>query len=211
VNHNFIKLSNQDQLEAAYLLTQAFWDNPAHTLIYPDPHTRFENLRLLMEKNLNAQFAVGNSFAKKSKDGRIIAMGFWHPPKSLKANLFQLIRFGFLSLPIRQGIQPFKRILNTSKQIEDNRNMALEGRESWYLNNMVVAANYRGKGIGGSLMREQLSAIVDPTNQPASLTTQKPENVRFYQSLGFEIRDETPIIDGNKECQNWIMIREPKI
>lgn len=206
---NSVALTHKDKEEACNLLVEAFFNNPAHTYIYPDEQTRIQKMTLLLDKNLNAQFRIGRSFANKDKTGRIVSMGFWHAPHAPKANILQIIRFGFLSVLFKHGSEAFRRVLLVSKQLEHKRLLALKGQESWYLNNMVVAENYRGQGIGKKLLQSQLSDVVDPSRQLASLTTQKFRNVQFYQSLGFVVADSTPVVDGENSFKNWIMIREP--
>lgn len=201
-------LTQMDIRAASLLLADAFHDNPAHTYIYPNDLRRREQLKWLMHTNLKAQFAVGQSFAKKDVDGRIAAMGFWHPPGALKASFFQLLRFGFFFMPFRDGMSAFKRMLHTVQEIEARRARSLRGRGSWYLNNMVVSSNYRGQGLGGMTLRHQLETLVKPSGHPASLTTQKPENVSFYKALGFDVADDAPITDGRQEFPNWVMILE---
>jgi len=91
-------------------------------------------------------------------------------------------------------------------ELERRRATALGGRESWYLNNMVVARAQRGKGAGTRLLRQQLADVVDPSGFPASLTTQKLENVSFYRRLGFEVKDEGWIGPSPAGFMNWIMV-----
>lgn len=198
-------LTSHDRRAAADLLTDAFFDNPAHTFIFPDPAGRQERLRWLMYANLGGQFAVGRSVAEKSGDA-ILAMAFWHAPGAPKTSLFQLARFGFLAMPFRYGWPAFERMTRSVAELEARRASALGGRESWYLNNMVVARAQRGKGIGTRMLRRQLADVVDPSGFPASLTTQKPENVSFYRRLGFEVGDEGWIGPHPAGFMNWIMV-----
>ena len=203
-------LKKQDTVAASILLADAFHDNPAHTYIFPDDQQRREQLIWLMRANLNAQLKLGQSFAKKSVDGSIAAMGFWHPPGAPQANTFQLFRFGFFSMPLRYGMSAFKRMLHAVEEIEVRRARALNGRKSWYLNNMVISPDLRGLGLGGETLRHQLDMRVRPSGHFASLTTQKIENVSFYRALGFEVADDSPITDGEQEFQNWVMIFDDK-
>jgi len=201
-------LTKQDVVAATILLSDAFHDNPAHTYIYPNDLKRREQMKWLMRTNLNAQLKLGQSFAKKSADGLIAAMGFWHPPGASQANALQLFRLGFFSMPFRHGMSAFKRMLHVVQEVEVRRARALNGRKSWYLNNMVVSPDQRGQGLGGETLRHQLETWVRPSRHSASLTTQKFENVSFYRALGFEVADDRPITDGEREFQNWVMILE---
>ena len=205
-------LTASDKPVAARLLANAFFDNPAHIYIYPDPATRRKKLEWLMRTNLGAQMAVGQSFTERADNRSIRAMGFWHPPGAPKASLWALARYGFFSMPFRDGASAFRRILFTVNAIEARRMKALGGRESWYLNNMVVASDERGRGLGRKILSGQLADRVRPSGLPASLTTQKTENVSFYNSLGFRIADDAPVIDeAGGRFDNWIMIYDPAV
>ena len=192
-------LTRHDRHAAADLLTQAFFDNPAHAFIFPDPTRRQEQLRWLMYTNLGGQLAVEVSFAEKSADA-FLAMAFWHAPGAPKASLFQLARFGFFAMPLKYGWPAFNRMTKTVAEFEKRRANGLGGRESWFLNNMVVAHAQRGKGIGTRLLQQQLADVVDPSGFPASLTTQKPENGSVKpNAFGGDFHDllgERPDIEG---------------
>ena len=197
--------------EAAALLADAFFGNPAHIYIYPDEKTRRPRLEWLMRTNLKAQRAIGVPFGETGENGRVEAVAFWHRPGAPKASLGVLARYGFFSMPFRHGFAAFARMLHTVNSVEERRKAALQGRESWYLNNMVVAAAARGKGLGSVVLRRALRADVDGSGAPASLTTQKPENVRFYEGLGFHVADDRPVKDkAGGGFDNWVMIYEPR-
>ena len=199
-------VTHADRDEAADLLADAFFDNPAHVALYPDAASRRERLRWLMHTNLGAQLTVGQAFGARDTGDRIAAMAFWHAPGAPKASLLTLARFGFFAMPLRQGWSVFKQMLAMVDDLERRRAAGLGGRDSWYLNNMVVAPAHRGQGLGGSVLRRQLSEVVDPSGFPASLTTQKLENVSFYRQLGFEVTDEGMVGEGAAAFRNWIMV-----
>jgi GNAT superfamily N-acetyltransferase len=204
-------IGKPDRSAAAQLLADAFFDNPAHVYIYPDDKTRRRKLEWLMRVNLNAQFDIGASFGKRAADGSIAAMGFWHPPGAPAANLVRLAQYGFLTMPFLHGISAFRRMLHVVDQVESRRLSALEGRESWRLNNMVVASAARGKGLGSEVLRAQLRMRVDGSGAPATLNTQKEKNVSFYKGLGFVTIDDRPVVDDNGESfANWILLYQPQ-
>lgn len=199
-------LTALDRDAAADLLTEVFFDNPGHTFVYPDKASRREQLRWLMHANLGAQLAIGRSFAEKDARGDIAAMGFWHVPGTPKATREQLGQFGFLEMPMRHGQAAFMRMVQSFEELEKRRAESLGGRESWFLNNMVVRPAYQGTGVGTRLLRQQLERVVDPSGYPASLTTQKPQNVSFYRRIGFQVMDDRPIGSASSSFPNWIMV-----
>ncbi len=201
-----VRLTVADRDEAADLLTDAFFDNPGHTFIYPNVTTRRAQLRWLMYANLGAQLAVGQGFARRNANRELVAMAFWHAPGAPRATAEQLARFGFLEMASLHGADTFERMRTSVEEIERRRLEGLRGRPSWYLNNMVIRGDYRGQGLGTWILQRELREVVDPSGFPASLTTQKAENAEFYRRLGFEVADDRPIVLDGHGFQNWIMV-----
>lgn len=162
----------------------------------------------LMKANLGVQFALGRSFAVRDRSERVAAMGFWHPPGSPEASPALLARHGLLALPFRHGLETFRGTLKVINMIEARRKACLNGQPSWYLNNMVVRFDYQGRGLGSSILRRELSYVVDTSPFPASLVTQKPQNVTFYEKLGFQVTNAEPIAINGRSFPNWIMVRQ---
>ena len=78
---------------------------------------------------------------------------------------------------------------------------------AWYLNNMAVAKELRGTGIGTKVLQNQLETVADPSGYPAILMTQREANVRFYKRLGFEVTKESMVGSGQDAFTNWCMMR----
>lgn len=164
-------LTQTDKCEAAHLLTEAFWDNPAHCFIYPDATTRFGNLYsnalwTVLWSVPSKSLSRANCLLWTTLDGRPI-----HYTRSRESQ-----RKSLFSIRPASGTYP-------------------------YGNKILLRHIWRHPTV-------LYKAHIDPSAYPASLTTQKYENVRFYQRLGFEVRDDRPISDGRKRFQNWIMVRE---
>ncbi len=75
---------------------------------------------------------------------------------------------------------------------------------------MAVAAHLRGSGLGMDLLTRELRNRIDPSGHVAALATQRPENVRFYRRLGFEVASDRTLGSSRLAFRNWIMVREPK-
>lgn len=192
---------------AAELLTEAFFDNPAHVYLLPDEERRERRLRWLLARNLRVQAGLGRSFCLRGERGRVDAMGFWHPPGAKSVGLLTMLRHGFALAAFALGPGAVRRMLETVEGIEAQRSEAQAGVPAWYLHNMAVRQSLRGSGIGSRLLGSQLERVVDPSGQPAVLATQRPENVVFYRRLGFEVASERRIGAGPFAFDNWIMLR----
>ena len=76
----------------------------------------------------------------------------------------------------------------------------------WYLANIGIAPEYQGKGFGSKLIKPMLERTAKE-GYPVFLETNFEGNVGLYEHLGFEVLDETKILDT--EIINWAMIRKP--
>ncbi len=209
------KLGECDFESAAALLTEAFFTNPAHVYLFPKETQRRRALPWLLQRNLAAQAPLDHSFCVAQESGNpprrtIVAMGFWNPPGSPSVSVRGLLRLGFMAIPIQCGVGASQRLLKSVRYLEDERRTALGSRRAWYLNNMAVATHLRGSGLGSELLDRELRKRIDPSGHVAALATQRPENVRFYRRLGFEVVSGRSLGSGRCPFRNWIMVREPK-
>lgn len=200
-------LSPELLTSAARLLARAFHDNPAHTHICPNEEKRSRQLTWLLGANLKMQLEQGAKSFCINQNGKVQAMGYWTNPNR-KIGLVKKIEAGLLKAPLKLGISGFRRMMSASNHIDDciaNLNLSCD---HFYLNNMVVHENLRGQGIGSDLLNQEIRKIKE--NHPRaifSLTTQKRENVRFYQKHGFEVVREELQSDPYVRFQNWVMVK----
>jgi GNAT superfamily N-acetyltransferase len=190
---------------AAALLAESFFSNPAHTYLCPDPRRRLAQLEWLLGGNLRLQ-DLGASFCLA--EGPVVdAMGFWTRSTAPKIGTLRKIRAGLLGAPARLGWAGVRRLFEVTGEIDRHLERAMEERPYWYLNNMVVRERLRGTGVGTRLLREQIPAVAksEPTYAIA-LSTQRPENVTFYQRLGFEVVLDRIMGSGPGAFRNWVMV-----
>jgi len=74
----------------------------------------------------------------------------------------------------------------------------------WHLGPFAVDAQLQGRGIG-SVMLGTFCACMDGFKALAYLETDKAENVRFYERLGFVTTSESLVLG----TPNWFMQRQP--
>jgi GNAT superfamily N-acetyltransferase len=188
-------------------VAEAFFSNPAHIYFCPDEGTRLAKLEWLLGGNLKLQSDLSMSFCLA--DGNIVdAMGFWTRSSAPRIGTMQKIRAGLLEVPFRFGWKGMQRIFELTGAVEHQLERTLGRRPYWYLNNMVVRESLRGTGIGSRLLREQLEIVAgDEPTYAIALSTQKPENVVFYQRLGFSSVLDEVIGRGPRAFRTWIMVR----
>jgi GNAT superfamily N-acetyltransferase len=115
-----------------------------------------------------------------------------------------------LVAPLRLGWTGVRRLFEVAGEVDRHLELALPGQPFWYLNNMVVRKHLRGTGVGSRLLREQLPVVagIEP-GFAIALATQRPENVTFYQRLGFQTVLSETIGSGPRAFRNWIMVVSP--
>jgi ribosomal protein S18 acetylase RimI-like enzyme len=74
--------------------------------------------------------------------------------------------------------------------------------DHWYLGMIATEPEARGRGIGGSLMREALT-VVDAAHLPAYLESTNPRNISLYVRHGFRVTGELKIPDGPSMTAMW--------
>jgi ribosomal protein S18 acetylase RimI-like enzyme len=73
----------------------------------------------------------------------------------------------------------------------------------WHVGPVGVEPGFQGMGMGRAAMR-LLCDEFDERRRLAWLETDKPENLRFYIGLGFEVVEEVPMLTS----RFWFMRRE---
>ncbi len=201
-------IEEEHYTSGASLLAKAFYDNPAHQYFCPNPDKRVAQLTWLLGANLNLQLSHGAKSFCLVERNNIQAMGYWTDP-NLKISLVKKVRAGLLKAPAVLGPKNFLRMMEVSSHIENSILGLSLGRPHKYLNNMVVEERLRGKGLGSKILNQQIDLITkqDPKTF-FSLTTQKPENVQFYEKHGFRVVREEHPKDGTGKFANWIMCRD---
>ena len=193
---------------ASDLIAEGYFDSPAHEYICPDPTNRFKQLSSLLGSNLRLQISHGADSFCLAENCEVQAMGFWTRPNERKVGIMAMIQGGLLVAPFRVGFGVLFRAMSVSKRVEMQLTQALGNKPFLYLNNMIVKKEIRGQGIGSKLLQQQLEAMeAKYTNPTFALATQKLENIRFYERLGFRTALQERIGAEEAGFLNWIMVR----
>eukprot|EP00523_Entomoneis_sp_CCMP467_P008004 CAMPEP_0168729510 /NCGR_PEP_ID=MMETSP0724-20121128/6241_1 /TAXON_ID=265536 /ORGANISM="Amphiprora sp., Strain CCMP467" /LENGTH=153 /DNA_ID=CAMNT_0008776397 /DNA_START=316 /DNA_END=777 /DNA_ORIENTATION=+ len=139
--------------------------------------------------------------------------------------MFEMVCAGLYEIPFRYGWAAMQRLLKSvslSKHEEQGSKAgqptsdAREKIDFITLERMVVKPKYQGKGYGSQALREILAAtegdasIIPTSHQRIHLSTQDDRNVTFYRRLGFEVVNESDIVDTETSdpsyyFHNWDM------
>jgi len=181
------------------LLARAFCRNPLNRAVVrsADPDRCFHSNRhgmraLLRVARLHGQVLVATLDGQVA--GGLVASppgGYPLPPPPLLSRLCALVR---------QGWQVARRWEVVFETLE-----ALHPAEPhWYLGMLGVARSAQRRGVGAALLSRWL-ADVDRDRLPAYLETDREQNIRFYERVGFALEGETPVLG----VRAWRMKRPP--
>ena len=144
--------------------------------------------------------------ALKTTQEEITAMTFGHAPGAPNAAPEKMASFGMAEIAVLHAGAACNRMLPSVKELEARRTVGLGGRESWYLNNMVVGAAQRGAGVKTRILLQRFEQVADPSGRLDSLTIQGPENVTFYQRLRFVVTHDNRACADAASLRNRIMV-----
>ena len=180
----------------SHSLAQAFYDDPVFAWFWPRPHRRYERIvRYFRGVSLESTLRFGHVY---TTDG-IAGGALWLPPGEAHASTMEIIRL--VPEMIRVWGRDIGRAFKGISYMEANH----PHEDHWYLWLLGVAPEWRGAGLGSSLLRPILERC-DADRMPAYLEATSPLNRRLYERHGFEVTRELRLPDGPPM---WAMWREP--
>lgn len=199
-----VLLAGSQQGRAVEVLAQAFQDDPAYAVLFPDARLRREALRWLWEGVVKYCLVYGRVYTTPEVQGAAC----WLCPRSTETTLWRTIRTGFV-LP--RAVMHFKleerrRLLAALGYMDTIQKQVLPGQH-WYLWVLGVDPAWQGQGIGGALIEPVLERS-DDEGIPCYLEVMIESNAAFYAKYGFEVvhRGQVPDLD----LTAWMMIRRPR-
>lgn len=79
-------------------------------------------------------------------------------------------------------------------------------KDSLFINLIGINPKSQGHGLGSRLMQKMVE-IADEQGVEMMLDTQTAKTVKWYQSFGFEIRDQAEIDVKGEKVTSWGMVR----
>lgn len=194
-DYEVLWLDGADQIsQAAGVTARALRDNPSSMGVSPDPLVRLEMLHSTFGRTLG-----GARVAGVRRGNCVLGVAAADPPGHCISSM--LPRELWKLDPPDPGASDAERFLHFGSVLA-----AHDLAEShWHVGPVGVEPGFQGMGIGRDAMT-LLCAELDQYQRLAWLETDKPHNVRFYISLGFEVVEETPLFSS----RNWFMRREPR-
>jgi ribosomal protein S18 acetylase RimI-like enzyme len=180
--------------QAAGVTARSLRDNPSSVAISDDPLVRFEMLRSTFGGML-----AGARVAGVRRGHSVLGVAGAVPPGHCVAAM--------LPPETRATEAPGSGATDTDRFLYSGSVMAGHDlpEPHWHVGPVGVEPGFQSMGMGGAAMR-LLCAEFDQHGRVAWLETDKPENVRFYIGLGFEVADEVPMLTA----RFWFMRRDPR-
>lgn len=180
--------------QAAGVTARALRDNPTSLVVSDDPLVRLEMLH--------------SAFAEMLTDGRVAGVmrgdcvlgvaGAVPPGQCIDAMLPPEVRT--LDEPAADASDAERFLFSGSILAAHDLS-----ESHWHVGPVGVEPGFQGMGLGSAAMT-LLCDEFDDRRRLAWLETDKPENVRFYISHGFEVVEEVPMLSA----RDWFMRRDPR-
>lgn len=200
------KLTNrEDILEASRVVADALQVEPGFFTVVPDSEQRRVVMQTLMSRLVRDAFPFGNVWVARAESG-IVGTAIWYAPGDYPMSMWRNLRMAPAMLSLLSVVGP--RTVQALGQMDQNLRSHFPDRPCWYLAAFGVDPALQGKGVGSRMMHAALREI-DAQRKPAYLETGEERNVRFYDRLGFQVRDPDIHIAPPPGPTHWTMWREP--
>jgi len=201
IEYSPIPLEKRHIKKAGRILCESFKDNPLWKHLIPNPDKRENEMVLLWELFVRYGIKYGRAFVtSKNVEG----VSLWTSSQYAKMTFWRQFRCGGFKVLRKLGVGFLKR----SNVVNKTLSLAHEKYappDHWYLLQLAVDPNHRGKGFAGKLLRD-FFAQTKKDQKPYYLETGVKENVSMYQHLGFEAVGT--IIIPKIQVKMWFMVRE---
>jgi GNAT superfamily N-acetyltransferase len=203
----------EDQIApVAELLADAFVDNAAYGFLFPDLASRKRRLADFFQRNLRTHLPYRCTYVWLPEPDNVVATVTLRPPGGVPVSLWTMIRRGLVPFAVGNGWGAVRRLFYLIEHTERIDKEASGGRVHWHVHMMAVRPDRQGAGVGTRLLREVFAAEGGPngSQHPISLQTEREQNLRFYQRLGFEMQGDYELggVIGGQPFRTWTMLRE---
>ena len=177
-----VRLAPDNLKAASAALARAFEDDPLQRYVFPDPVERAELSPAHFELVLKYGLLFGEVFAtERCPSGTVVLL----PPGSTDVTEERAAAAGLDQLPASIGESAANRFGSVLGYLEPFHNNDVP-EPHWYVMVVGVEPAARGLGLGRQLLHPMLSRARDE-GHPCYLETAQPDNVPFYEHLGFRV------------------------
>jgi ribosomal protein S18 acetylase RimI-like enzyme len=183
---------------AAITIARAFaWHEPWGAWALPDPRARERTLGRLVEADIRDRFlpfGEGSTIAG-------LAVTLWIPPPSHP---------GAREFGARRGEAEYAAFGPRADAMRAGDELVAGLRpegDHWYLDTIATDPGWMRRGLAGRLLDHDLEER-DSRGESSALDTHTVENVRFYESRGFELIADATLPAGGPDL--FVMLRPPR-
>lgn len=203
-----MRLIASQKSQVAEVLARAFQDDPLYQHIFPDSYERSRSLNRLFGAVIVYALRYGQAQTTTMLEGAAC----WLSPGNTRVTFWRMLRtgLGFQRAVARMQVDVRRQLLGALTHSDEIHRRLMNGPHldsHWYLWALGVAPDSQGTGIGGRLIKPVLDQS-DREGDPCYLETTNERNIPFYQTWGFEKRNEELLLGVGVKV--WSMIREPQ-
>jgi len=197
-------LQKDDTSAAALVLARAFLDSPVYAAVLTDRTDADRERTLLRVKRGFVASVVRHGECRAVRDdARILGVTVIHAPGqyplSWRDEIVQATGCA------TTGPVAIMRFLKLTAYMRE-RHFA---GQHYYLFAIAVDPAFQGRGIGKQLLAE-LHERADARKMPCYLETEKPRNVKLYESVGYRVVTDENIPRLPSAVRMWTMVRPAK-
>lgn len=196
---NIVPLREENLTAAAEALARAFHGDPLQAYVFPDPIERASRSPEHFAPILRYGLLFGEVLTTEWEP---LGASVWLPPGESEVTPERAAAAGLNGLPAAIGEEAAGRFFSALEAVEPyHRDIP----PHWYLMVVGVSPEGRGRGLGRALIQPVMDRA-DAAGLPCYLETAQPDNVSFYERLGF--RQVVDIVEPHSGLRLWTFRRD---
>ncbi|HEX8250077.1 MAG TPA: GNAT family N-acetyltransferase [Pyrinomonadaceae bacterium] len=199
---DIVLLSEENLDAAAKSLAQAFHDDPLQKYVFPNAEERAARSPAHFAPLLRYGMLFGEVLTTK---GYPLGAAVWLPPETWEVTPERATAAGLDDLPNVLGEDAAGRFFTALGATEPYHKQDVPPSH-WYLMVVGVSPEARGRGLGRALL-EPIMKRADASGLPCYLETAQPDNVAYYEHLGF--KNVVDMIEPQSGLRLWTFRRDP--
>jgi ribosomal protein S18 acetylase RimI-like enzyme len=199
---NIVSLTEENLEAAAESLARAFHNDPLQTYVFPDEAERAARSPAHFAPLLRYGMLFGEVL---TTEGLPSGAAVWLPPETWEITPERASAAGLDDLPDVLGEEAANRFFSVLGAIDPYHHRDVPPAH-WYVMVVGVAPEARGQGLGRALL-EPIMNRADESRLPCYLETAQPDNVAFYERLGF--KKVVEVVEPESGLRLWTFRRDP--
>jgi GNAT superfamily N-acetyltransferase len=196
-----VGLAEQDVSAAAAVLAQAFQDDPLQTYVFPDPVERAARSPAHFAPLLRYGLLFGEVLTTARAP---MGAAVWLGPNAWEVTPERAAAAGLDELSNALGAAAADRFFSVLEAVDPYHHRDVPASH-WYVMVVGVAPEMQGSGLGRALLQPIIDRA-EAEGLPCYLETAQPNNVAFYEHLGFRRLVET--VESRSRLRLWTFRRD---